>query len=447
MKKNTIPLLGACMMLKNESKRLHVTLNSLLTNDKPTVDCVVILDTGSTDNTLEIATNFCKQYNIKLHIKTTKWIDDFAFTRNEMLDFIDNSIEPNPLCRYALLLDCNDELKNGKDLKNMLIDINDREEKDLKKEAKKGKTEKRERINKIGRHIYPIGWKVCQNWWNGANIDQYYNIRLIKTRHQWRYKEPIHEYIHTPLMDGGVMPEDIPKLEKIILFQNRVDDDDKSKHRFAKDRIVFHREFLKQPTPRRVFYYAQTLKCLSQYALSYRYYKMRLDMGDYNEEIYEAYLSCGQLARLLNHDWEECLGFFLNACKVNGIGKRCEPMIEIVKYYYGVDSIGATVSDKNRNLQMALKFCKDACELEYPFHLNLFVKKYSYDYERYFLMALILKDILKENKEENKKDEYKKLYIENLNKCISFLEKQNDQIKNKVQLDNLKIDLENVRNN
>ena len=46
--------LAVLIMAKNETKRLHVTLNSI----KDTADSLVFYDTGSEDDTIDIARNF-----------------------------------------------------------------------------------------------------------------------------------------------------------------------------------------------------------------------------------------------------------------------------------------------------------------------------------------------------------------------------------------------------
>ena len=72
MPKQSISL---CMMAKNEEKYLEQCLNSV----KDLADEIIIVDTGSTDKTKEIA----KKFNAKLY--DFKWIDDFSAARNESL--------------------------------------------------------------------------------------------------------------------------------------------------------------------------------------------------------------------------------------------------------------------------------------------------------------------------------------------------------------------------
>lgn len=69
------PTLGLCMIVKNEQEILTECLNSL----ESVYDEIVIVDTGSTDNTIEIA----KKYTSKVY--SFEWVDDFSKARNYAL--------------------------------------------------------------------------------------------------------------------------------------------------------------------------------------------------------------------------------------------------------------------------------------------------------------------------------------------------------------------------
>lgn len=64
--------ISVCMIVKNESHRLGRCLDSL----KNIADEIIIVDTGSMDDTKEIASNYTDK------IYDFKWIDDFAAARN-----------------------------------------------------------------------------------------------------------------------------------------------------------------------------------------------------------------------------------------------------------------------------------------------------------------------------------------------------------------------------
>ena len=73
MDKNAITL---CLIAKNEEKNLKRCIDSIYNF----IDKIVLVDTGSTDSTVEIAKSYekCEVYHFK-------WIDDFAAARNYIL--------------------------------------------------------------------------------------------------------------------------------------------------------------------------------------------------------------------------------------------------------------------------------------------------------------------------------------------------------------------------
>jgi glycosyltransferase involved in cell wall biosynthesis len=83
--------LSLCMITKNEEHFLEQCLNSV----KDLVDEIIIVDTGSTDKTKEIAKNFTDK------IFDFEWCDDFSAARNESLK--------HATCDWILVLDA-DEL-------------------------------------------------------------------------------------------------------------------------------------------------------------------------------------------------------------------------------------------------------------------------------------------------------------------------------------------------
>ena len=87
-----IPTLSLCMIVKNEEKNLTRCLKSV----QGLVDEIVIVDTGSTDDTLEIANQF------KVNLYQTAWSGDFAFARNTSLDYASG--------QWILVLDADEEL-------------------------------------------------------------------------------------------------------------------------------------------------------------------------------------------------------------------------------------------------------------------------------------------------------------------------------------------------
>ncbi|MBP3040175.1 glycosyltransferase, partial [Bacillaceae bacterium Marseille-Q3522] len=88
-----------CMIVKNEERSLRHCLDSV----KNKVNEIIIVDTGSTDATKEVA----KEYNAI--IKEYAWNDDFSAARNYSISFASNE--------YILIMDADEVLDQELDIK------------------------------------------------------------------------------------------------------------------------------------------------------------------------------------------------------------------------------------------------------------------------------------------------------------------------------------------
>jgi tetratricopeptide (TPR) repeat protein len=89
------PSISLCMMVKNEEEMLPRCLESA----KAWVDEIIIVDTGSTDRTVEIA----RRYTEKIYFHS--WFDDFSGMRNITLSYATGD--------WILVLDADEEVQNG----------------------------------------------------------------------------------------------------------------------------------------------------------------------------------------------------------------------------------------------------------------------------------------------------------------------------------------------
>jgi glycosyltransferase involved in cell wall biosynthesis len=109
MKNSSEHLLCAAVMVKNEAIRIERTLQSIVGS----VSHIVVLDTGSTDNTPEIIRNFCSKKKIPLQLESIPFVD-FSHNRNYLLKMC------YALSEFVILLDANEECKNMESLIDFL---------------------------------------------------------------------------------------------------------------------------------------------------------------------------------------------------------------------------------------------------------------------------------------------------------------------------------------
>lgn len=141
--------ISLCMIVKNEEKVLDRCLSSV----ENIVDEIIIIDTGSTDSTMEIA----RKYTEKVY--SYQWADDFAAARNRSLEYAESD--------YILVLDADEYLESDAD---------------LKKVVESGKDYYLTRI----RNLLSFGWAHTHT-----------AIRLFVNKPQLKYKNRLHEHLDT----------------------------------------------------------------------------------------------------------------------------------------------------------------------------------------------------------------------------------------------------------
>jgi hypothetical protein len=336
-------------MVKNEENTIINTLISV----QNFIQSLIIYDTGSTDNTIQIIQEFCEDNNIDLKLKQEEFIN-FEESRNNALEFAESFKNID----YLLLLDSNDILNDGNELLKLCIE----------------NTESNE-----------TGFYLIQEWHNCNNIDTYYNIRLIKTNRGWKYKGVVHEYIYndneTPIKNDY----------NIVLRQDRSIDNNKSYNRFLTDKELLKKILeIETDNSRNIFYLAQTCFCLKEYDESFKNYLLRTSLKNgFNEEIFYSFLRCGDIIGIQGGNWYEAMIYYIKSYEVE---QRVEPLVKIAQYYM--------IKEK---WLIAFSFLSMACDLEYPQNSLLFVDKYMYNYGRWHLMGAVAFYCGNQYKEQGKK--------------------------------------------
>ena len=186
--------LSLCVICKNEEKNIKNLLESVKGN---LFDEIIIVDTGSTDKTLEVLEEFQKSDKFKsFKVDYFKWISDFSAARNYSFSKATKD--------FILWLD-SDDIIFPKDYQKLLV---------LKKRL----------------HESPI-WLLKYEYAHdefGKSICSFYRERIIKRSLNLKWQEPIHEYLplNAPYQktdieihhykNHGTSERNIPMLEDIV---------------------------------------------------------------------------------------------------------------------------------------------------------------------------------------------------------------------------------------
>jgi glycosyltransferase involved in cell wall biosynthesis len=339
-----MPTIICCLlMVRNERDRITVTLNST----REVVQSYIVYDTGSNDDTIDIIRRWCLENKKQFRFFEGIFVD-FSTSRNALLDYADQFYDHD----YDLLLDSSDELRNGSKL-----------------------------LEFCNSYDGPCsGYLVKQEWYFGISTQSYYNVRLIKPHHNWRYKCPVHEYLNSPETDDtpvhtGIKPK---KLTDIIIYQDRTADGGKSVPRFSRDREILFKEIKKNPNDSRsMFYLAQTFACLGQLHESFKHYKKRTQMMEgFHEEAFQAFLKCGDISRTIGFSDEETTMWYI---KAYSFLPRAEPLVNVAYLNLNMNP---------PRYYVAYLFLKMASLLNFPPEDILFIDKDAYDYRRWQLFSV-----------------------------------------------------------
>lgn len=242
------PTICAGLIAKNEQRDLPICLNSL----EGVIDSLVLLDTGSTDNTMDLAKTWCEQqgfenYIVEQYLEASEkdpagdWkLWDFGKARNKYVELIEDKIKTD----YVLWMDADDKVLTPRKLKNLTyLDC----------------------IDVHGLMIESGGIKWPHH-------------RLWKTKNKVRYKGRCHEY-----PDWGNAPTSI---HSNIIIKHDTSPHGISESSNTRNLRILEREFQEDPSPRTAFYLANTHKDAGRFKEAIPYYKARMDFGKGFEEEY-----------------------------------------------------------------------------------------------------------------------------------------------------------------
>jgi len=304
-------------IVKNESARILRMLESVA----PYIVGAVIVDTGSTDNTVELITKFFQEKKLPCLIGKTEF-KDFSQARNAALA----AARQVPWgFDYILLVDADMELKVADP--TWLDDVNGE-----------------------SYDMYQV-----------AGTLKYQNRRLAKKTSTGMYLGVTHEFINLPT--GGCIP---PEKAHFIDHADGANRPEKFRRdiRLLKTDMEADKK-AKQPTNVRSMYYlAQSYRDAGKIEKAAKWYKRRVEAGGWDEEVWHAQLSYAQCLRALGDD----AGFLLNMqIAYNMRPHRGETLYELAKYH----------REKGQN-PLAVLYAERAMEIPHTGDA-LFVNDYVYE--------------------------------------------------------------------
>lgn len=319
-------------MVRNEERILRRCLESV----EGLVDAYCIHDTGSTDNTKEIAIEFLQTR--KGCVSGSEWKD---FGHNRTLSFV------------AAQMYVRDQLKwDLKDVYGLLLDA------DMVFVPKSLKD-------------YPLtetGYTIVQS---AGNLE-YPNTRLVRMDYDWKCIGVTHEYWSGPTTH----------LPKSVCFIDDRNDGGCKSDKFERDARLLEKGLEEDPTNvRYMFYLAQTYHSLGRYKDSIRMYKKRIAAGSWEEEVWYSHYMIGDCHQKLGNfpKFEE---WMLRAFARRP--SRTESMYKLTKHF--------------RDTSQHFKAWHYMLEgLKIPFSTDaLFIEKdvytYLFEYERTILEYYVSKD-------------------------------------------------------
>jgi glycosyltransferase involved in cell wall biosynthesis len=314
------------MIVKNESKIIERCLSSIL----PILDAIVISDTGSTDNTVELINGFIEKNSEK--VKGKVYVDEwknFGHNRSKSITnaqewLRENQNSYNMRTTYLLTIDA-----------DMIFRIKPEFKKDtlLQKDS----------------------WCIQQK--NPGMT--YYNKRIFRSSLAYKCIGVTHEYWGCDDKEKDGKRED--------MYIDDIGDGGAKADKFERDIRLLTQGLIDEPKNERYFFYlAQSYSDSGNKEEAIKWYKKRIEAGGWQEEVFMAYLRVGDTYMYLKQ--------IENAIHYWGLGyehlpTRSETLFRIIHAY--------RLIGKNH---LALLYLQTALKIPYPKDQVLFIEHPIYQF-------------------------------------------------------------------
>ena len=313
-------LIHLCIMVKNAGPQFE----QMLQRNMPIIDKWTILDTGSTDETLDIIKRtLIGKKNGELYEEP---FINFRDSRNRLLDLAGKS------CKYIIMLD--DTYIVEGDLRSFLTE-----------------TRGDQLSDSFTMYI------KSEDTIYGSN-------RIIKSETGLRYIHTIHEVISDKNNVNIVIPKEI-----VAINDGRFDYMEKrTNERKQLDLKLLFEEVRNNPhDPRAYYYLAQTYNCLNDHENTLKYFLKRIDFPNsgFHQEYVDSLFEAARIMNFkLNRPWSECEELYTRCYMADP--SRPEALYFIGIHYYLEGGIP--------NIKIAYEKFKKAYKIGFPLHCQYSLK-------------------------------------------------------------------------
>jgi glycosyltransferase involved in cell wall biosynthesis len=258
------------MIVKDEED----TMRRCLTAVAPYIKYWVIVDTGSSDNTIQVINETMQELNIPGELHERPWVN-FEVNRTESLNLAKGK------CDYRWIIDADDTFYVDQPGINPFAGLDTTPD------------------------CYQISYKL--------NALQYHRAQLVRSSQNWVYKGVLHEYLFLDepnaqptqaQINGCHVVADISPLKRASSLEEK----------YANDAKILEDALVKEPdNDRYMFYLAQSYRDSSQLEKAIEAYKKRVAMGGWEEEVYYSLYMIGKISEKMGVDDETVTNLYSKA--------------------------------------------------------------------------------------------------------------------------------------
>ena len=279
--------IGLCCIVKNEEKVIARLIDSV----SSLIDLAVIVDTGSTDNTKEVAIKKLEEFDIPYEFAHEKW-KNFSYNRNLAIE----KLKAHEDIDYCFVIDADEVISlnsgfNAQEFKNSLDS-----------------------------DIYKVETLFADTL--------YYRQLIFKNNKNFYYKGVLHEFITcNENYSIGIA-------KGLSLVVNTDGHRSENENKYLEDAIVLEKALQEENDPRMIsrytFYLAQSYRDSKNWSKALEVYTKRLDLGFFKQEIFESMYNITKMLAKLDKPVDQVVEAGLKAFEFDK--NRIEPIHEIVRY-------------------------------------------------------------------------------------------------------------------